>query len=61
MIRRPEAAGTLGMSITYGVYLNGQRKGNTQGTLKEQSLVTAENFDNEQSAMTQLSRCLIFR
>lgn len=29
-------------------------KGKTQGALKEQRLVTAENFDNEQSAKTQL-------
>lgn len=54
MIRTPGAAGTLGMSITYGVYLNGPRKGNTQGALKEQQLVTTENFDNEQPAKTQL-------
>lgn len=43
----------LDMSITYGVYLNGQRK-NTQGALKEQWLVTTENFDNEQSTKIQV-------
>lgn len=48
----PGASGTLDMSITYWMYLNGQRKGNTQGALKEQWLVTIENFDNEQSAKT---------